>query len=38
MSSVRVQYTVRPEYTETNKRNIAAVMAELRELGNPGTG
>jgi hypothetical protein len=36
MSFVRVQYTVRPEYTDTNKANIAAVMAELQELGDPG--
>jgi len=30
----RVQYTVRPEYVEQNKRNIEAVMRELRAIGN----
>ncbi len=32
MRGVKVQYTVREEYAETNKRNIAAVMSELRTL------
>lgn len=36
MQAVRVQYTVRPEYTATNQANIAAVMAELRERAHPG--
>lgn len=36
MPSVRVQYTVRPEFTPTNQANIAAVMSDLRELGHPG--
>jgi hypothetical protein len=33
MKTLRVQYTVRPEYAEQNKRNVAAVMAELRASG-----
>ncbi|MFC1922154.1 hypothetical protein ACFLY4_02605 [Chloroflexota bacterium] len=36
MKSVKVQYTVKTEYVETNKNNIARVMADLRELANPG--
>src|SRR5262245_21114852 len=35
MQAVKVQYTVKKEYVETNKRNIEQVMAELRELKNP---
>ena len=33
MKVTRVQYTVRAEFIEENKRNIAAVMRELRALG-----
>ena len=33
MKVTRVQYTVRSEFAEQNKRNIAAVMNELRALG-----
>jgi hypothetical protein len=31
MKAIRVQYTVKPEYVETNKKNILAVMAELEK-------
>jgi hypothetical protein len=34
MKVTRVQYTVRPEYVAQNKRNIEAVMRELRAIGN----
>ena len=34
MKVTRVQYTVRAEFVEENKRNIAAVMRELRALGS----
>jgi hypothetical protein len=34
MKVTRVQYTVRGEYAEQNKKNIAAVMQELRALNN----
>ncbi len=30
MKAVKVQYTVRPEYVETNKENIRKVMNKLR--------
>lgn len=30
MKAVRVQYTVKPEYVETNKKNIHAVMNHLK--------
>ena len=30
MKIVRVQYTVKPEYVEQNKKNIQAVMADLK--------
>ena len=30
MKAVRVQYTVKPEYVETNKANVRAVMDDLR--------
>ena len=33
MKVTRVQYTVRAEFVEANKRNIAAVMRELRAAG-----
>ena len=36
MKSVKVQYTVKAEYAETNKNNIAKVMADLSELAHPG--
>jgi hypothetical protein len=36
MKAVKVQYTVKEDYVETNKRNIARVMSELRTLNNPG--
>lgn len=36
MKAVKVQYTVKAEYVETNKANIQQVMADLRELNNPG--
>src|SRR5262245_61259116 len=35
MRSVKVQYTVKKEYVETNKGNIEQVMADLRTLKNP---
>lgn len=35
MNAVKVQYTVKEAYVETNKRNIQRVIAELRELNNP---
>ena len=34
MKVTRVQYTVRAEFVEENKRNIDAVMRELRATGN----
>jgi hypothetical protein len=36
MKAVKVQYTVKESYVETNKGNIEQVMAELRQLSNPG--
>jgi len=36
MKSVKVQYTVKVEYADTNKKNVAKVMADLRELAHPG--
>ena len=36
MKSVKVQYTVKSDYVETNKVNISQVMADLRELAHPG--
>ncbi len=36
MKAVKVQYTVKESYVETNKKNIQQVMADLRELNNPG--
>ena len=36
MKAVKVQYTVQKSYTETNQKNIQKVMADLRELNNPG--
>ena len=34
MKVTRVQYTVRAEFVEENKRNIEAVMRQLRAVGN----
>ena len=36
MKAVKVQYTVKAEYAETNKANIHQVMADLQELANQG--
>ena len=36
MNAVKVQYTVKAEYVETNKRNIERVMTALREINHPG--
>lgn len=36
MKAVRVQYKVRPEYTDTNKKNIAGVMNELKKANEDG--
>jgi len=36
MKAVKVQYTVKAEYAETNKKNIQKVMTELRKINNPG--
>ena len=36
MKAVKVQYTVKSEYAETNKANVRQVMADLRELANSG--
>ena len=35
MNAVKVQYTVKESYVETNKQNIGKVMAALKELNNP---
>jgi hypothetical protein len=34
MRAVKVEYTVKPEYVDTNKANIQKVMDELRSLGD----
>ena len=36
MKAVKVEYTVKQEYVETNKRNIEKVMSDLSDLNNPG--
>lgn len=36
MDTVKVQYTVKESYVETNKANIQEVMAALQEKGSPG--
>ena len=36
MQAVKVRYSVRDDYVETNKANIAAVMAELKAKGDVG--
>ncbi len=33
---IKVQYSVIPEYVETNKKNITQVMADLQALNNDG--
>jgi hypothetical protein len=33
MKTIRVRYTVKPSYVETNKQRVRAVMAALRERG-----
>lgn len=35
MNAVKVQYTVKEAYVETNKANIQQVMADLQELKDP---
>jgi hypothetical protein len=35
MNGVKVQYTVKEEFVETNKANIRQIMADLREINNP---
>jgi hypothetical protein len=35
MNAVKVQYTVKESYVETNKQNISKVTAALKELNNP---
>ena len=35
MNAVKVQYTVKESYVETNKANIRRVMADLRAINNP---
>jgi hypothetical protein len=34
MKIIRVQYTVKSDFVEANKQNIARVMEELRQTGN----
>lgn len=36
MKAVKIQYTVKESYAETNQQNIRQVMTDLRELNNPG--
>ena len=36
MNAVKVQYTVKEGYVETNKANIQRVMADLQEINHPG--
>lgn len=35
MNAVKVQYSVKEEFVETNKANIQRVMADLKEIDNP---
>ena len=35
MNAVKVQYTVKEEYVETNQANIRRVMADLKKLNQP---
>jgi len=36
MKAVKVQYTVKESYAETNHKNIKKMMGDLRKLKNPG--
>jgi predicted transcriptional regulator YdeE len=36
MKIIKVTYTARAEYVETNKANIGAVMNDLQQLNHPG--
>jgi len=36
MKAVKVQYTVKPEFTKKNAENICKVMSELRQLDKAG--
>jgi hypothetical protein len=36
MNAVKVQYTVKDGYSETNQRNIQKMMNDLQALDNPG--
>ena len=36
MKAVKVQYTVKESYAETNQKNINTMMADLQALKNPG--
>lgn len=36
MKAIKVEYTVKPDYVNTNKANIQKVMDELRAMGNVG--
>ncbi|MXV50136.1 hypothetical protein GS399_04075 [Pedobacter sp. HMF7647] len=36
MKIVRVQYTVKQDFVAKNLQNIAAIVAELKQLNNPG--
>lgn len=35
MVVIKVEYTVREEYAETNRKNIEKVMFDLRQMNNP---
>jgi hypothetical protein len=35
MNAVKVQYTVKKEYVETNKANIRQVMSDLKAINDP---
>ena len=35
MNGVKVQYTVKDAFVDTNKANIGRVMADLREINSP---
>ena len=34
MKLIRVQYTIKPEFVENNKKNISAVMDEIKSIGD----
>jgi hypothetical protein len=36
MKIVRVQYTVRSSFVEQNKKNVSAVIAQVRSANRPG--